>query len=161
MRLDDVEPIQYTTMPTASAEYYGKIVQYIGTTTSQYTQGYFYKCDLGLRPGSYRWVKTDVVGISFKENAIIQTPSITLSVAGWTNNQQTVGTGGVAILEDNRNIIDIPYEEVQTWADCGVMLFSHSAYGTDDEMYINELIFKCDTVPDTALTFKVTSMEVN
>lgn len=35
-----------TIMPTASAENQGKILQYIGDTTTDYTQGYFYKCVL-------------------------------------------------------------------------------------------------------------------
>ena len=34
--------MQYSTMPTASAETVGKIVQFIGTTTNDYTNGYFY-----------------------------------------------------------------------------------------------------------------------
>jgi len=34
--------IQYSTMPTASAETVGKIIQYTGTTTNDYTNGYFY-----------------------------------------------------------------------------------------------------------------------
>ena len=38
------QTIQYETMPTASADYLGKIVQYTGTTDSNYTNGYFYVC---------------------------------------------------------------------------------------------------------------------
>lgn len=56
--------IQYEQVPTASSEYEGKIIQFIGTTDSNYTNGYFYKCiDNG---GTYEWVnvnvQTDVVG---------------------------------------------------------------------------------------------------
>ena len=39
----DTEIIQYSTMPTASASTVDKIVQYIGTTSGSYTNGYFYK----------------------------------------------------------------------------------------------------------------------
>lgn len=35
---------QYTTMPTAGADYAGKIVQYVGATDTNYTRGYFYDC---------------------------------------------------------------------------------------------------------------------
>lgn len=36
--------IQYSTMPTASSSNEGNIVQFIGTTTNDYINGYFYKC---------------------------------------------------------------------------------------------------------------------
>lgn len=41
---DKQDIIQYSTMPTASASNEGQIVQYVGTTDSTYTNGYFYKC---------------------------------------------------------------------------------------------------------------------
>ena len=46
---------QYDTMPTPSASNEGQILQYIGTTTSSYTNGYFYQCinDGGI----YKWVE--------------------------------------------------------------------------------------------------------
>lgn len=34
--------VQYNTMPTASSSTVGRIVQYVGTTTNDYTNGYFY-----------------------------------------------------------------------------------------------------------------------
>ena len=45
------------TMPTASADLVGTIVQYVGTTTANYTNGYFYKCvsDGAVTP-TYSWV---------------------------------------------------------------------------------------------------------
>ena len=39
-----VEAIQKDTMPTASQTYLNKIYQYTGTTTSDFVNGYFYKC---------------------------------------------------------------------------------------------------------------------
>ena len=36
--------IQYTTIPTASSSNERQIIQYTGTTTNDYTNGYFYKC---------------------------------------------------------------------------------------------------------------------
>lgn len=49
---------QYDTMPTPSASNEGQILQYIGTTTSSYTNGYFYQCinDGGV----YKWVEKSV-----------------------------------------------------------------------------------------------------
>lgn len=46
---------QYDTMPAASASNEGQILQYIGGTTSNYTNGYFYKCE-NDGSGNYRWV---------------------------------------------------------------------------------------------------------
>lgn len=40
----NVNSIQVSSMPTASAGEVGKIYQYIGATDSNYTNGYFYKC---------------------------------------------------------------------------------------------------------------------
>ena len=45
--------MQYDVLPTASAENLGKIVQYVGATTSSFTNGYFYKC--GLVDNNYVW----------------------------------------------------------------------------------------------------------
>lgn len=49
---------QYDTMPTPSSSNKGQILQYIGTTTSDYTNGYFYECinDGGI----YKWVEKSV-----------------------------------------------------------------------------------------------------
>ena len=47
---------QYDTMPTPSATNEGQILQYIGTTTSNFTNGYFYICESdGV--GGYHWVQ--------------------------------------------------------------------------------------------------------
>ena len=50
--------IQYSVMPEASADLANKIVQYIGNTTTTYTQGLFYKCVNALT--KYQWQKTSV-----------------------------------------------------------------------------------------------------
>lgn len=47
---------RYSTMPTASAENEGKIVQYIGATGGGYTNGFFYKCvSDGESTPTYSW----------------------------------------------------------------------------------------------------------
>lgn len=54
--------IQYSVMPTPSVDILNKIVQYIGTTTANYTNGYFYKCiyDETVSPAIYRWDNVSV-----------------------------------------------------------------------------------------------------
>lgn len=50
--------MQYSTMPSAQYGYLNKVVQFIGTTTSSYTQGHFYKC---VADGtSYKWEEVEV-----------------------------------------------------------------------------------------------------
>lgn len=46
---------QYSTMPTAASTNVGQIVQFIGTTTADYTNGYFYKCVADSQLGTYVW----------------------------------------------------------------------------------------------------------
>lgn len=50
--------IQFSVVPTASADYLNRIIQYIGDTTNDYTSGYFYKCILD--GSTYKW--QNVVG---------------------------------------------------------------------------------------------------
>lgn len=52
---------QYSTMPTASVDNLGKIVQYTGTTDSTYTHGYFYQCvSDGESTPTYSWENINV-----------------------------------------------------------------------------------------------------
>ena len=52
---------QYDTMPTPSSSNEGQILQYIGTTTSNYTNGYFYQCvESPVGSGTYVWVQKNV-----------------------------------------------------------------------------------------------------
>ena len=44
---------QYEIMPTATEACGGQVVQFIGTTTSDYTHGYFYECV--QNDGAYKW----------------------------------------------------------------------------------------------------------
>ena len=68
------DKMQYSTMPTASADNEGKIYQYVGTTDANYTNGYYYKCV--ENNASYSW--------QLVENIKEQTP--TFSQASTRNN---------------------------------------------------------------------------
>ena len=53
--------IQTSTLPTASSENVGRIIQYTGTTNANYTKGYFYKCvSDGQSTPTYSWEQLDV-----------------------------------------------------------------------------------------------------
>lgn len=64
VRLDEgtFENIQYDTLPTATVDLVGKIYQYTGTTSADYTQGYFYKCieNTSVTPYTYSWEEIKV-----------------------------------------------------------------------------------------------------
>lgn len=56
------EPVQYDTMPTPDATQVGKVIQYTGADTQDYTSNYFYKCveDSSTTPSTYSWVNVQV-----------------------------------------------------------------------------------------------------
>lgn len=65
--------IQVVAMPTANIENFGKIVQYIGITDTDYTNGHFYKCvttDDGQGGLIYGWIHQNVDEISGKQDTI-------------------------------------------------------------------------------------------
>ena len=59
--------LQYDVLPTASAENLGKIVQYIGETTTDYVSGSFYKCV--ANSSVYSWELTSVTRAEFENVA--------------------------------------------------------------------------------------------
>ena len=70
------DTIQFSTMPTASADNLGKVVQYVGATTSTYTKGHFYECvSDGEATPTYSWVeeKTQTGGGELTENVVSNT----------------------------------------------------------------------------------------
>lgn len=53
--------MQFTSLPTPNVDLLGKIYQYIGTTDSTYTNGYYYKCvSDGENPATYSWSNINV-----------------------------------------------------------------------------------------------------
>ncbi|MBP3855443.1 MAG: hypothetical protein IK990_07535 [Ruminiclostridium sp.] len=76
---------------------------------------------------------------------------LTLTAAGWdsTTLRQTVT---FAHDTSRRNVIDITIGENAAWDAAGVYAVSETAAG---------ITFECSEIPETALTFRVTSMEVS
>ena len=83
------------------------------------------------------------------DDKITVSTTLTLAANGWSNNTQTVT---FAHDTTKRNVIDITPSEVPAWAAAGVYASAETSTG---------ITFTCATVPETALTFKVTSMEVS
>ena len=85
------EPTQLSTMPTASATYLGKLVQYIGTTTSNYTHGYFYECVSDEQdPTIYSWQNVNVQPTAGTPTAATTTFDNTTSELQATNVQDAI-----------------------------------------------------------------------
>ena len=82
------------------------------------------------------------------ELQITQSGTLTLTVAGWSNNAQTVT---YAHDTAKRNVIDVDLASVEEWANCGVLATAETASG---------ITFSCKAVPENALNFRVTSMGV-
>ena len=82
------------------------------------------------------------------ELKITQSDTLTLTTAGWSNNAQTVS---YAHDTAKRNVIDVEPSSVEEWANCGVLATEETA---------TTITFTCKTVPENALTFRVTSMGV-
>lgn len=81
---DKQDIIQYSTMPTASVDNVGDIVQFVGVTDSTYTNGHFYKCvSDGQDPATYSWEE-----VSFGGGQTIQVD--TMPVAGADNLNKVV-----------------------------------------------------------------------
>jgi len=73
-RYSDIENniIQVATLPTASSSNVGVIYQYIGNTTDDYTNGYFYQCiaDMSVSPIQYSWVAIPVMEASNADSVV-------------------------------------------------------------------------------------------
>ena len=54
------DPVQVSTLPTASSTEEGNIYQFVGTTDANYTNGYFYKCISSGSPATYSWEQLNV-----------------------------------------------------------------------------------------------------
>jgi hypothetical protein len=80
-----------STIPTASSSLVGTIVQYVGTTTVDYTNGFFYKCTSdGQTPTTYSW-------ITYTPNIVRNNDSIIMNDI--SNN---IASGSKAVAQGNR-----------------------------------------------------------
>lgn len=56
----DIDPTTVSVLPTPSATYEGRIYQYSGATTLEYTTGYFYRCVYDEYEEAYLWKPIEV-----------------------------------------------------------------------------------------------------
>lgn len=121
--LQDV--FQFTTMPTASADYASKIVQYIGEATQNYIPGYFYQCDEDA--GTYSWVAKNV--------------------------QAGGGSGGTSDYDELTNkpsINGVTLSGNKTTSDLGIVIPENVSDLTNDEGFLTEV--NVEDIADVELT---------
>ena len=119
---------QYNTMPTPSSAYLGAIYQYIGNTTVQYTNGYFYKC-VSNGSGGYTWVQYDVQ------------PTPVISVNG--------KVGGVILDANDVNAQEIIQYSIMPTADSTNLNKVYQYIGETDSTYTNGYFYRCEYDTDT------------
>lgn len=115
--------IQYSVMPTPSVDIVNKIVQYIGTSTASYINGYFYKCT-----------------------------EVSTGVYGWTNiSVQAGGSGGGAVDSVNGKTGTVILDAKDIGLQYDTMPTASATYenqivqyiGTTDVTYTNGYFYKC------------------
>ena len=82
---------QVSTMPTASADLLGKIVQFTGTTGGGYTNGYFYKCTEPTS-GTYTWEEINVQAGGGGSSVQSDWNQTNTSAADYIKNKPTIYT---------------------------------------------------------------------
>lgn len=92
------QTIQYSTMPTASVSNLGQIVQFIGATDANYTNGLFYECvSDGQSTPTYSWEIKDVqtypeVDLTNVFSSGMPVASVTVPMVSYRTEEQVVGT---------------------------------------------------------------------
>lgn len=103
--------MQYSTMPTPSAEWTGGIcIQYIGRATADLTPNYFYVCKYITEDAEYKWVNVDV-----SNNSALATRVSTLETNQGDMSQLTIASVSDLVSAINilavRGIKSITYSE--------------------------------------------------
>ena len=87
---------QYSTMPTASADNVGEVVQYIGASDATYVHGFFYESvSDGESPATYEWTNIQIQPESNNYADLVNKPSINNVVLSGNKT-----TGDLGIIED-------------------------------------------------------------
>lgn len=169
--------VQVSTMPTASASLLGKIYQFVGTTTSSYTNGYFYKCVEGSTSGTYEWSAVDVQASGNTVDSALSTTSenpvqnkvvtteinkkqnkdlfieITLPVSDWSDDSvditQTITLYPTYEIDYNNSaiVMNIGYDDVKTWDEYNIEVVYDTQF-VNNTHYLKSITFFTNEVPD-------------
>ena len=72
-----IQIIQVDTLPVASSSNLGAIYQYVGTTTQNYTNGYFYKCVYNNPNYEWQEIKVESGEVYFDQTVTLSTSATT------------------------------------------------------------------------------------
>lgn len=110
--VSDEDTIQFSTLPTASAALVGKVYQYVGVTTQDYTHNYWYECvSDGQSTPAYSWERVDVQPNGTGANNIVEGYRNDTDGLFYEEATYTTAITGVA----NTEYIDIPNNKTYRW----------------------------------------------
>ena len=92
--------IQMSTLPTAASSNVGYIYQYIGDTTNDYIQGYFYQCKYDVENTTYFWQEIEVQEPERETEKVIL-----FEIADWTDSTAQ----SVVYMNENYTQYDLLY----------------------------------------------------
>ena len=135
---------QFTVLPTPDATNVGAILQYVGPTDANYTNGYFYECVLDS--GVYSWVQKNVQPSGGGAATMLVG---TMLAANWdASNEQTVTVNGID--SSSNGVIGLLNSATDTEiADARKALITVKTVGT------NTISFKCEKKPAGDIGFGV------
>ena len=139
------EQIQYSTVPTASATLLNNIIQYVGTTNANYTNGYFYKCiSDGGNPATYGWERVDIQPNVNNYTTLTNKPQIEGITLSGNKSATDLGlvtlttlTNALATKQDIMQVTTMPTASVD-YVNQVVQYI-----GTNSADYINGYFYKC------------------
>lgn len=132
--------IQLSTMPEASQDYIGKIVQYIGPSTADFINGYFYQCGYDEELLSYKWMEKKVMNAAEEGGVDAYTKAETNQLLDNKQDKLTAGEGikitGNVIMQDIIN--DTLTSPQTTWSSRYLESLFHSLSGLSSIEIVNE-----------------------
>ena len=137
--------IQVPSMPQASSTNLGQIVQYIGATTENLTNGYFYKCvSDGENPPTYSWTNINV-----QPQTSLTWGNITGNISNQTDLVNYVDENGGKIDLIQKNGTDLPIENktvnIEVPEDAAGISYHNSTYPTV-EAALDKLLYVAPSV---------------
>ena len=122
---------QIAVLPTASSTVAGKIYQYIGTTTVDYINWYFYKCVESSTPGTYEWINIDVQN------------GVAANVSYDNTNSGLVATNVQAAIDEVNGKVSYPQRSTMPTASASEVDNIYQFVWTTTVDYTNGYFYKC------------------
>lgn len=132
--------IQVSVMPTPSQDYIGKIVQYVGPTSVDAINGYFYQCGYDEEFLAYKWMEKKVMNAAEEGGVDAYTKAETNQLLDNKQDKLTAGEGikitGNVIMQDIIN--DTLSSPQTTWSSRYLESLFHSLSGLSSIEIVNE-----------------------